>query len=174
MFLETVCVNRKLKFSVPRAGREIPSIFCSTKGPTMVFVLVPDEMDCHGQPNLTSGRCTLMPTRWSAADSAVSTAQAAARRKISPTTTRMAAHLAQRGTCGKNSRDQRRGGRGWYRGGWGSGCGPVNGWVWDEGYPGSYPGGYCGGYARSAVSRGGVRWITMRTTAAYLRFLSVI
>src|SRR5215472_4180253 len=165
MFLETVCVNRKLKFSVPRAGREIPWIFCSTRGPTMVFVVVPDEMDCHGQPNLMSGRCTLMPTRCSAADSAVSTTQAAARRKMSPKTTRTAAHLAQRGTCGRNSRDRRRGRCGWYRGGPGSGCGPVNGWVWDEGYPGSYPGGYCGGYAGWAVSRCGVRWITMRTTA---------
>jgi hypothetical protein len=36
MPLDTLCVKVKLKFSVPRAGREIPWIFCSTQGPTLV------------------------------------------------------------------------------------------------------------------------------------------
>ena len=41
MFLLTLWVNTKLKFSVPRAGRDIPSIFCRTQGPTSVSVVVP-------------------------------------------------------------------------------------------------------------------------------------
>ena len=44
------------------AGREMPSIFCSTHGPTSVSVVVP-TMDCHGHANLMLGRCTLSPTR---------------------------------------------------------------------------------------------------------------
>ena len=33
-------MNVKLKFSVPSAGREMPSIFCSTQGPTLTSVVV--------------------------------------------------------------------------------------------------------------------------------------
>jgi hypothetical protein len=64
MLLDTLWVKVKLKFSVPRAGLEIPSIFCSTHGPTSVSVAVPALIDCHGQDSLTCGRCTLFsPTR---------------------------------------------------------------------------------------------------------------
>ena len=56
MLLDTLCVKVKLKFSVPRAGREMPWIFCSTHGPTSVSVVVPALTDCHGQASLTCGR----------------------------------------------------------------------------------------------------------------------
>ena len=118
MFLDTVCVKTKLKFSVPRAGREIPSIFCSTSGPTRVFVVVPALIDCQGQPNLRCGRFTLTPKRCKAADSAASTAHATARRKKRPASTARAAHFAQRGTSGRRGQRRRlRGCSGWYRAG---------------------------------------------------------
>src|SRR5215470_12640428 len=97
MLCETLWVNRKLKFSVPSAGLSMPSIFCSTQGPTMTVWVVLEVPDCHGQPNLTFGRCTLIPIRCSAADSAVSTSQAAARRKTATITARMTVHRTQRG-----------------------------------------------------------------------------
>ena len=101
MLLDPLCVKVKLKFSVPRAGREIPWIFCSTQGPTLVSVVVPAVTDCHGQPNLTCGRCTLIPTRCRVAPSAVSAAQAIALRKIRPATIRIAAHVSLRGMRGR-------------------------------------------------------------------------
>ena len=97
MLFETLCVKVKLKFSVPRAGREIPSIFCSTQGPMSVSVVVPLLTDCHGQASLTCGRWMLIPTTCRVADSAASTAQAIALRKIRPARTRTAAHLSLRG-----------------------------------------------------------------------------
>src|ERR1044071_5463550 len=93
MLLDTFRVNAKLKFTRPSAGFEIPSIFCSTHGPTGVVVVDVDATDCHGHPNLIDGRWIPSPTRWSAADRATSTAHATARRKISPRTTRAAIHL---------------------------------------------------------------------------------
>src|SRR5215471_6395493 len=75
----------------------MPSIFCNTQGPTMTVWVVLEVPDCHGQPNLTFGRCTLIPIRCSAADSAVSTSQAAARRKTATITARMTVHRTQRG-----------------------------------------------------------------------------
>jgi hypothetical protein len=93
---DTECVNRKLKVVVPRAGLSIPSIFCSTRGPTRVFELVVDDDD-HGQPNETCGRWMLAPNRCSAADSAASTAQATTRRKTTPTMTITAVQRSQRG-----------------------------------------------------------------------------
>src|SRR5271165_115554 len=98
MLLETLWVKTKLKFSVPRAGREIPSIFCSTHGPTLVSVVVPAAIDCHGHPNLMLGRCTLSPIRCSAAESTASATNATALRKMSPASASRAAHLSQRGT----------------------------------------------------------------------------
>ena len=56
MLLLTLRVKTKLKFSVPRAGREIPSIFCSTHGPISVSVVVPAAIDVHGQASLMFGR----------------------------------------------------------------------------------------------------------------------
>ena len=82
MFLDTLCVNTKVKLAWPSAGREMPSIFCSTHGPRSVFVVVPAVMTCHGQANLTVGRCTLRPRKCSVAASAVSTTDAIARRKM--------------------------------------------------------------------------------------------
>jgi len=52
---DTECVNRKLKVVVPSAGLSIPSIFCSTSGPTSVVELLDDDED-QGQPKLTCGR----------------------------------------------------------------------------------------------------------------------
>ena len=77
MFLVTVRVKVKSKFAVPSAGLSIPSIFCSTIGPTSVFVVVED----HGQPKLTCGRWTLAENRCSPADSTASNAHATMRRK---------------------------------------------------------------------------------------------
>src|SRR5215813_4998641 len=93
MFLDTRWVNRKLKFALPSAGLEIPSIFCSTHGPRSVSVVAPAAIVCHGQANLTLGRWASTPTRCSAADRVISTTDAIARRKIRPTTTAAAAHL---------------------------------------------------------------------------------
>src|ERR1700721_2016288 len=55
MLLLTLWVNTKLKFSVPRAGCEMPSIFCSTNGPSSVSVVVPEVIDVHGQASLRAG-----------------------------------------------------------------------------------------------------------------------
>ena len=96
MFLETLWVNVKLKLSVPKAGLEMPSIFCSTQGPTGVSVVVPAVTDCHGQASLTCGRRTSSPARCRAADSAASTAHAMTFRNTSPTSTRTAAHVSLR------------------------------------------------------------------------------
>src|SRR5207244_8184349 len=49
-------------------------------------------------PNLTLGKWTLMPTRCSAAESAIRTTEAIALRKIRPSRTRTAVHLTQSGT----------------------------------------------------------------------------
>ena len=51
ILLETLCVKKKLKFAWPRAGLEIPSIFCSTQGPRSVLVALLALIVCHGQPN---------------------------------------------------------------------------------------------------------------------------
>src|ERR1700691_4930833 len=99
MFLDTLWVNRKLKLTWPRAGLEIPSIFCSTHGPRSTLGVVVwgrAEAVCQGQPNLTLGRWTSTPTRCSAADRAARTSHAMALRKIRPATI-AAAHLAHRG-----------------------------------------------------------------------------
>src|SRR5215468_6539117 len=93
MFLETLWVKTKLKLAWPRAGLEIPSIFCSTHGPRSALVVVPAVIVCQGQAKLMLGRCALMPTRCSAADSVVTATEAIARRKMSPSTSRKAAHL---------------------------------------------------------------------------------
>src|ERR1700689_4474328 len=84
MFFVTLWVKVKLKLAVPRAGLEMPSIFCSTHGPRSMLEVVPALIDCHGHESLTWGRCTLTPTRCSAEESATSTAHATALRKISP------------------------------------------------------------------------------------------
>src|SRR3984885_10697791 len=105
---DTECVNRKLKVVVPSAGLSIPSIFCSTSGPTSVVELDDDEED-QGQPNVTCGRWTSAPNRWSAADSAASTAQATIRRKTRTTMTITALQRIQRGI---HEYQCRRGGRG--------------------------------------------------------------
>src|SRR6516162_4488824 len=128
MLFETLCVKTKLKCSVPRAGREMPSIFCSTSGPTMVLELLPEVIDCHGQPNLMLGRCTLTPMRCSPAESAASTAHATARRKTKPTRPMMMAHFAQRGMRGRSRGQRRRGPGGQY--GAGSGRGRVRVYPW--------------------------------------------
>src|SRR5580704_3590153 len=86
MFLDTLRVNTKLKFACPRAGLEIPSIFCSTHGPRSVLVVVPALIVCHGQASLILGRWALMPTRCRAPESA-----------IRATATRTAVLTAQRG-----------------------------------------------------------------------------
>ena len=52
-----------------------------------MFVVVPVAMTCHGHANLTLGRCTLSPTMCRAPDSAASTTDAMALRKISPVST---------------------------------------------------------------------------------------
>src|SRR5579875_2896208 len=70
MFLETLWVKTNVKFAVPRAGLETPSIFCSTHGPRSVSVVVPALIACHGQANLTCGRWTLTPPKCRVADSA--------------------------------------------------------------------------------------------------------
>ncbi len=98
MFFETLWVNVKLKFSVPSAGREMPSIFCSTQGPTLTLVVVPAVTDCHGQPNATCGSRTLSPTRCRAPDSTASTAQTMILRKIRATRTRTAPQASFRGS----------------------------------------------------------------------------
>ena len=100
MFLDTLWVNTKVKFAWPSAGLEIPSIFCSTHGPRSVLVVAGATawIACHGQPNFTLGRWTLIPTRCSAADSAIRTTDAIAWRKMSASSARIAVHLTQRGT----------------------------------------------------------------------------
>ena len=55
MSLDTLRVNTKLKLAWPSAGREIPSIFCSTHGPRLVVVVEPAVIPDHGQPNRTLG-----------------------------------------------------------------------------------------------------------------------
>src|SRR5580704_6967089 len=97
MFLDTLRVNTKLKFACPRAGLEIPSIFCSTHGPRSVLVVVPALIVCHGQASLILGRWALMPTRCRAPESAIRARAATARRKIRATATRTAVLIAQRG-----------------------------------------------------------------------------
>src|SRR6185369_7511594 len=97
MLLETLRVNTKLKFTRPRAGLEMPSIFCRTHGPTGVVVVEFDVTDCHGQPNLIDGRWMPTPTRCRPADRANRTAHATARRKIRPSTTSAAIHLYRSG-----------------------------------------------------------------------------
>src|ERR1041385_3195803 len=97
MSLETFRVNTKLKFTRPSAGLEIPSIFCSTHGPTGVVVVEFDVTDCHGQPNLIDGRWMPIPTRWNAADRANRTPHPTARGKIRPSTTSAAIHLYRSG-----------------------------------------------------------------------------
>ena len=104
MFFETLWVNVKLKFSVPSAGREMPSIFCSTQGPTLTLVVVPAVTDCHGQPNATCGSRTLSPTRCRAADSTASTAQTMILRKIRATRTRTAPQASFRGSHRRRAR----------------------------------------------------------------------
>src|SRR6516162_6646766 len=75
----------------------MPSIFCSTHGPRFVSVVVPALIVCHGHENFTLGRWTLTPTRWNAADSAISTTAAIALRNTRPTTSTAAAHLIPSG-----------------------------------------------------------------------------
>ena len=96
MLLETLCVKVKLKFSVPKAGLEIPSIFCSTQGPMLVSVVVPALIACHGQASLICGRRTLNPNRCRVAESATSAAQAITLRKSRPARTRTAAQVSLR------------------------------------------------------------------------------
>ena len=109
MFLDTLWVKTKLKFSVPSAGLEMPSIFCRTHGPICALVVLPAVIVCQGHANRTCGRWTLKPRKWNVADSAISTTEAITRRKIRPTSTTAALHLTHRGT-------QRRRGRGGYGG----------------------------------------------------------
>ncbi len=97
MLFDTLWVKLKLKFSVPSAGLEIPSIFCSTHGPRSMLVVVPALIDCNGHESRTWGRWTLIPTTCKAADSATKTAHAIALRNIRPSTTMKAAHLSQSG-----------------------------------------------------------------------------
>src|SRR6202012_640225 len=89
MFFDTLCVNTKLKLSVPSAGLEMPSIFCSTQGPTATLVVeLPEPADRQGQPKLICGRCTLRPKKCRLADSVAMTTAARARRNTSPSRTR--------------------------------------------------------------------------------------
>src|SRR5579864_377375 len=97
MLLFTLCVKVKVKFSVPSAGLEIPSMLCSTHGPTATSVVEPELIDCQGQPNLMLGRWTLSPTRCRNPESAAMTSQARALRKIKPATTATTPHVTQRG-----------------------------------------------------------------------------
>src|SRR5579875_1949514 len=97
MLLDTLWVNTKLKVTVPSAGREMPSIFCSTHGPTLVLVVVAAPC-CHGQASLICGRCTSTPANRNTADSAISAIAAIARRNTSATSPAVAAQPAQRGT----------------------------------------------------------------------------
>src|ERR1700689_1169114 len=96
MGLDTEWVNRKLKVVVPSAGLSMPSIFCSTSGPTSVVEVLVSEDD-HGQPKGTCGRGALTPNRCSAPDSTASAAQAAIRRNTASTTTISTVHRSQRG-----------------------------------------------------------------------------
>src|SRR5258708_663967 len=103
MLLLTLWVNVNVKFAWPSAGREMPSIFCSTHGPRSVLVVtvlttgVPD----HGHSNRICGR--LRPR-----DDASSpiTSQAMAFLKISPMTAAATTH-AQRGTLRRRARGPR-------------------------------------------------------------------
>jgi hypothetical protein len=155
-------VNRKLKFSVPSAGLVMPSIFCSTQGPTIAFVVTGAEAACcHGQLNLTSGSRTLIPARCSAADSAVIASHATARRKTTPAamTTAQRAHRGTR-AARRTARRARPGPR-------------------RRGLPGGFPGGFPGratpgtgpGSGSGAVppaSRYGACWFMTRAMAGYL------
>src|SRR6201987_2631635 len=94
MECDTECVNMKSKVVVPSAGLSIPSIFCSTSGPTSVVELLDDD---HGQPKSMCGRGTLAPKECSVADSAASTAQATARWKPATMTTITVVQRSQRG-----------------------------------------------------------------------------
>ena len=109
MLFDTLWVKTKLKFSVPSAGLEMPSIFCSTQGPSWALELVPALIVCHGQASRIRGRCTFSPQKCSAADSAVSATEAIARRKISARIAAAALHLTHRGI---HRRRQRCGGCG--------------------------------------------------------------
>jgi hypothetical protein len=106
MLLSTLCVKTKLKFSVPRAGLEMPSMFCSTHGPTETSVVEPALIDCHGHANVMCGRWMSSPTRCRNPDSAAMTAHATALRKIKPTTAAGTPHASQRGR--RRRRHQRR------------------------------------------------------------------
>ena len=94
MLLDTLWVKKKLKFALPRAGREIPSMRCRTHGPRSVLVVVVTLIVCHGQANRMLGRWMGIPIRCSAAESAVSTTDAIARRKTRPATATAAAQTA--------------------------------------------------------------------------------
>src|SRR5260370_29183666 len=93
MLLETLRVKKKLKFGWPRAGLEIPSIFCSTHGPRSALVVVPALIVCHGQAKLILGRWKLTPIKCRAAESAIVTKNAMARRNTRATATAAAIHL---------------------------------------------------------------------------------
>src|SRR5690349_20806770 len=119
----------------------MPSIFCKTHGPRFVLVVVPALIVCHGQANLTCGRCTLTPMRWNAADSAVMTTAAIARRKISPMTRTTTLQLTRRGIRRRRGGGSRQGTTG------PGGPAPDPASVWGgvpagAGRSGPYPGGY--------------------------------
>src|ERR1700760_240982 len=98
MFFDTLWVNTKLKLSVPSAGLEMPSIFCSTQGPTATLVLeLLDPAACHGQPTGMWGRCTLRQKKGGLPDGPAMTIAATARRNTNPASTRNRLHLSQRG-----------------------------------------------------------------------------
>ena len=56
MLLVTLWVNVNVKFACPSAGREMPSIFCSTHGPRSTLGVEPALMVCQGQAKLMCGR----------------------------------------------------------------------------------------------------------------------
>src|SRR5450755_2313490 len=139
MFFDTLWVKTKLKFSVPSAGLEMPSIFCSTQGPSWALELVAALIVCHGQASRTCGRCTFSPRKCSEADSAISTTEAIARRKISARIAVAALHLTHRGI----HRRRRRYG----------GCGPpaVASGAQPPGWGATGPGQGCGGTSAGAA-----------------------
>src|SRR5450755_4598159 len=106
MFLDTLRVKTKLKFSVPSAGLEMPSIFCRTHGPICAVVVLPAVIVCQGHANRTCGRCTLKPRKCSIAESAIKTTEAITRRKIRPTRMTTALLLTHRGTQRRRGRDR--------------------------------------------------------------------
>src|ERR1022692_2558381 len=96
MFLDTLWVKKKVKFAWPRAGLEIPSIFCSTHGPRSVLAVVaPALIVCHGHANLMLGRRMFRPTRCRPADSPIRTTDAIARRNIRHPATKAAIRMAR-------------------------------------------------------------------------------